>query len=209
MYLKEGTTNYLKLQHNYILNIYNVTIDTYFDGSTSNEKAKIIAIDSDSADISYVVSTVFNIQQNNSLNIQQVLDQFEQLSESEKLLVITQPAIIVCLSSNFYFNNIDISSEYDNEMSNFYFFRFINPLYKNIRISNSNIGVSGTILYADKQVEATLENLKIDLHRDLGGIFFNMVCRNPTIIFNSTLNMINVELYHSQEIIDIVKICSN
>ena len=95
MYVKEGTTNYLKLQNNYILNIYNVSIDTYYDDSASSERAQIIAIDSDSVDIVYVVPTMFNIRQNDSINIQQALDQFSQLLESYKQLVISEPAVIV------------------------------------------------------------------------------------------------------------------
>ena len=94
-------------------------------------------------------------------------------------------------------------SQYDDETEYIYFYRFINPLYKNIRVSNSNIGVSGVILYADQQVEAVLENLKIDLYRTTRGVFLDMTCRDPSIIFNTTLNIINVELYYSQDRIEL------
>ena len=152
----------------------------------------------------YVVPTMFNILSNNTLNLQQVLDNFDQLSESDKLLVMSETAVIVCLSSNFEINNIDIRSEYDDQTDYFYLFRFLHPLYKNIRIANSVISVSGAVLYADEQVEATLENLRIDLYRAQAGVFFDMTCRDSSIIFNTTLNIINVELFHSQDRIDIV-----
>ena len=174
MYVKEGTINYLKLQQNYILNIYNVTFDSYSDDPISSERPKIIAIDSDSVDVVYVVPTMFNILPNSTLNTQQALDQDDQLSESMATLVMTESAVIVCLSSNFYFSNIDIYSEYDDETSFYYFFRFINPLYKIIKISNIEVDVSGMMLYADKQVEATIENLRLDLYRSQGGAFFDM-----------------------------------
>ena len=180
-----------------------MTIDTYSDNSTSSERAKIIAIDSDSVDIVYVMPTIFNILQNTTLDIQQVLDQDSQLSESDKILVMTESAVIVCLSSNFYMNNIDLFSEYDDETDYIYYFRLINPMYKSIKISNSYINVSGMILYADEQVEATLENLIFDLYRTQAGVFFDMTCKDPSLVFNSTFNVINVELLYSQDRIDV------
>ena len=180
-----------------------MTIDTYSDNSTSSERAKIIAIDSDSVDIVYVMPTIFNILQNTTFDIQQVLDQDSQLSESDKILVMTESAVIVCLSSNFYINNIDLFSEYDDETDYIYYFRLINPMYKSIKISNSYINVSGMILYADEQVEATLENLIFDLYRTQAGVFFDMTCKDPSLVFNSTFNVINVQLLYSQDRIDV------
>ena len=203
MYVKEGTVNYLKLQHNYIVNIYNITFDSYSDGSASSQRPKIIAIDSDSVDVVYVVPTMFNILASNILNIQEALDQDDELSESDATLVTTESAVIVCLSSNFYFNGIDIHSQYDDETDFYYFLRFINPLYKNIKVSNSDVDVSGMMLYADQQVEATLKNIKLDLYKAQGGVFLDMTCRDPSIIFNTTLSIINVELYVSQNRINI------
>ena len=204
MYVKEGTINYLKLQHNYILNICNVTFDSYSDDPISSERPKIIAIDSDSIDVVYVVPTMFNILPNSTLNTQQALDQDDQLSESMATLVMTESAVIVCLSSNFYFSNIDIYSEYDDETSFYYFFRFINPLYKNLKFTNSDVDISGMMLYADRQVEATLENMRFDMYKAQGGVFFDMACRDPSVIFNSTLNLIKLEFYHSQDRIDTI-----
>ena len=198
MYVKEGTINYLKLQHNYIVNIYNITFDSYSDGSASSQRPKIVAIDSDSVDVVHVVPTMFNILASNILNIQEALDQDDELSESDATLVTTESAVIVCLSSNFYFNGIDIHSQYDDETDFYYFLRFINPLYKNIKVSNSDVNVSGMMLYVDQQVEATLENLRFDMYRAQAGAFFSMACNDPTIIFNTTLNIINTEFYHSQ-----------
>ena len=174
MYIKEGTTNYLKLQQNYILKVYNITFSSYSNITNSEGRATIIGVDSDSVHISYVVSTSFNILSTTVLNLQSALDQNDELSESDKLLVTTEAAVIVSLSSDFYMHNIDVYSEY-NDVNDFnYFFRFIKPLYKNIRIAHADIGVSGMILYADQQVEASLEHLSLDFYRAQAGVFFDM-----------------------------------
>ena len=203
MYIKEGTTNYLKLQQNYILKVYNITFSSYSNVTNSEGRATIIGVDSDSVHISYVVSTSFNILSTTVLNLQSALDQNDELSESDKLLVTTEAAVIVCLSSDFYMHDIDVYSEY-NDVNDFnYFFRFIQPLYKNIRIAHADIGVSGMILYADQQVEASLEHLSLDFYRAQAGVFFDMTWSDTSVIFNSTLNVNNVTLYFSQDRINI------
>ena len=199
MYIKEGTTNYLRLQNNYIVNIYNVSINSYSDNSDSSGRATVIGIDTNSTQMPLAVSTEYNIMRSDMmLNLQQVLDQDLQLSESEKQQILSELAVIVCFSSNFYIDNIDIYSSYSDVTDFNYFFRFINPLYKNIKISNANIGVSGMILYADQQAESTLENLNVDFYRSQGGFFYDMRCSDTSLIFNSTFNVINVNFYFSQ-----------
>ena len=199
MYIKEGTINYLRLQNNYIVNIYNVSINSYSDNSDSSGHATVVGIDTNSIEMSLVISTEFSILKDNMLNLQEVLDQDLKLSESEKLLILSELAVIVCFSSNFYINNINIYSSYSDVSDFNYFFRFIQPLYKNIKISNADIDVSGMVLYADQQAEATLENLNVDFYRSQGGFFFDMRCSDISLIFNSTFNVINVNLYFSQD----------
>ena len=204
VYVKEGTTNYLKLQQNYILSIYNLTIDTYSDNSeSSGDRARIISIDSDSVEIVYAKPTMFNVIKDQTMSIQQILDQNDQISESNKILAMTESAIFTCLSSNLYINNFDFYSEYGDVTYFYYLFRLINPLHKEIKIVNSYIDVTGMILYADKQVEASLVNVQLDLYRTQAGLFFDMTCEDPTVIFNSTLNIINVEVFYSQDRIDL------
>ena len=184
---------------NYILNIYNVSFSSYSDQGQHEGRSNIIGLDSNSVEPAYVVSTQFNILADTTLLLTDKLDENLEIDESEKLLVASEAGLIIIHRCGLYMSNINMYSEYDDFNSFYYFFRFINPLYKDIYISDAEISVSGMILYGDQQAETHLEHLTVDFYKVQGGFFMDMSCYDTSIIFNSTFSVVNTTFYFSED----------
>lgn len=175
IYVLEDTINYIRLKTAYVLNINNVTLTTYSKSALISSKATIIGVDSDSYSSIFGESTLFNIIKNTTLLVNKQLAANLAIDEFERGTVSGEYAVILIQRSNFRMSQLDIISMYNSITSTYYFLQLIAPNGKLFHMSDMSINVSGFTLYAAKPTNVILENIKHDMYRAQGGLYFNFV----------------------------------
>ena len=190
--VKEDTINYLMVKQNYVININSITIKSYSDRSTSPNKATIISYDSESKNIAYVITSMFNILNRDQFTVDDKLSMIDGLTDYERIIVEEEYSVITVISSNIYINNINIFTEYQDKSRNYRFIRLVKPQEKVFSLMNSNVRVDGYTLYTDQQTIIELKSIMIYNTHAQNNFKVDMSCSNADQISNASLTIENV-----------------
>ena len=141
VYLKEGTTNELQIAKNYIINTTLVNFKSYSTSSTSTSQKAILMM-KDTNVTMFSPLTLFNILNSTSLNFNAVISQNNQLSQTEKSILLSSDTCIFIDRSSVTFDSLVFKSSL-SDISKAVF--YIKPVYlqtKTLTITNVDFLVS-------------------------------------------------------------------
>ena len=147
VYLKEGTTNELQIAKNYIINTTLVNFKSYSTSSTSTPQKAILMM-KDTNITMFSSLTLFNILNSTSLNFNAVISQNNQLSQTEKSILLSSDTCIFIDRSSVTFDNLIFKSSL-SDISKAVF--YIKPVYlqtKTLTITNVDFLVSKFLEYS-------------------------------------------------------------
>ena len=123
IYVKEMTTVYLSQTQNYIVNMSEVSMDTYTDTTRTPEMANIFASDIEKSP--FTSGTIMNLVVNPELRL------FEKLNhgfcESELQQVEIPDGSIYLIRTNFNINNFEVKRDIDSDKNKQT--TFVKPIY--------------------------------------------------------------------------------
>ena len=198
IHLKESITHYIMESYNYIINTTLINIDSYSDDSSvAPEPAVIHGVDF------YVPllspTSIMNLVTDSTLKLTEAIAagnltdmEVYQLQETDSLFYVHR--------SNLRINNVrfvrDTASDYSKSSN------LIRAIYlqdKNITIMNTNIAITGNILYTNDPLSLHVENVYIDNYATMGGFIMNIDCNYPEAILTGLITLKNVTAEYSQE----------
>lgn len=158
----ENTKNYLHLNQNYLVNLAKVNFLSYSEKEECKGKATILGVDSLEIVPIYAISTSFNILQNRTLQIQEMIVDNQKVDFAQKTILLSTNVIIALYSSGCNFTNINLSTDYFETYDSFYFIRALKLEEKEFRIVNSDINTGGAFFTSYEILNSYFENIRLD-----------------------------------------------
>lgn len=118
----EDTTNYLYINENYIIGLYNLEITTYSDDNIDSY-ASITGTDQTDLETIPLIPTVFNILHNTSLLISDNIENSDMLSSDDINAILSSDGIFIIGQSGLTITNIDLKTEHSSIFLEYYFFK--------------------------------------------------------------------------------------
>ena len=167
--IMEGTTNYLMIGNNYIVNITQVTIQPYSDNMlTEPGKASIVGLDN--GVLEFTAGTSYNLLQSLELKVTEMIYDNNQITESEKTTLIVEKILVTVQRSNFTMHNMNLYSNYSDVYDDNYFIWGLYIQNRLISIHDLHVNISGIIFKTFDPLNMNIQNIDIDYYKTLGGI---------------------------------------
>ena len=190
VYVKEETTNYLKLNSNYIINITQVNLTTYSDNRNQGSAATII-LKEDNVNI-FDETTKFNMLVHGDLDLTIV-------SSANIFYIENKSKNILLHKSAMSVQNFNIVSAYNSNKVRLAMILAFDLQEKTVVFRDIDFEISGGIFYTGDPVVVIAENLNIDLYRSQYGIIIVAAWNYPEAVLDGGLYINNVTIYDSQE----------
>jgi hypothetical protein len=199
VYILENTRSFLYLNDNYIVGAKKVNFVTYTEDEDILGRSTIIGVDSHENVPIYAIPTSFNILQNRTLLLQEMIWSNPEIDITEKNILLSVDTIVAFHSSGCSFTNIDFSSEYTEAFSSYNFFRAIQVEEKEFRLVNSDINSAGMFFITYDVLNSHFENIRLDWSEMTNGIVIFPTCpEHPETMTHAYLN--NVTLFYTGNI---------
>ena len=171
VHIKEHTENYMHVSHNFILNINSLSIMAYSEKYTdTSNKATIISTDKIDVSPVYSMPTSFNILESSELSIQEQISRIEYISSLDKATINNDVSVFMIVNSSFTILNVDIVSDYVNQLSQYYTILANSMDHRLMNITNVDFNVSGNLLSISSSLDIVIQNSMIESTYLMGGI---------------------------------------
>ena len=193
----EYTRNELKLDNSYIINVTNVEILPYTHRSSAPDKPIIVGLDQ--GDISFDVSTSFNILKSFELRYDEMITNNNDVTDYEKELVKNNQNVILVMRSNFLIQNMELHTEYGdiNFPYNFFFIAYLQNKW--VTYKDLYTFTSGVISYTYDPANFIIKNIHADMHKSKGGFGMAIDCHYPEAYLGASIYADNLTFYYSQD----------
>ena len=194
IFIKEFTTLYIQDDTNFILNMTSVKITSYSDITNNPSKATIIPTQNLQQGLSK--RSAFNLLKTSDLWLNQTL-QSSTFSDSQKLLILKGGVNFLIAKSSLYFDNVDVRREASDVVKDTI---FIFPLYLSsmwIDVRNSNLNLTGTIVFTMDPLNANFENLQFDTANLINGFYFPINWNYPEASLANSISFTNITTFSS------------
>ena len=193
----EYTRNELKLDNSYIINVTNVEMLPYTNKSSAPDKPIIVGLDQ--GDISFDVSTSFNILKSFELRYDEMITQNNDITDYEKELTKNNQNVILVMRSNFLIQNMELHTEYEdiNFAYNFFFIAYLQNKW--ITYKDLHTFASGVISFTHDPANFIIKNIHADMYKSKGGHGMAIDCQYPEAYLGASVYSDNVTFYYSQE----------
>ena len=171
IYLAEDQVFYIEDGTSYILNMTNVSITSYSENSEISNRAKLIP--TQVSQPIYSKKAMLTLLSNEEIKLDDIIGQ-GKYTDSENLALNTIQATILVLRSNLNIDKIDFEREYIDYGKDTI---LLYPVYlqdKTIRLTNSDINVTGIIMNSADPFNGFFENITIDAYGLKDGFSFDI-----------------------------------
>lgn len=177
IFLHEYTTNYMSQYQNYIVNMSQVSIDSYTYQVGDPGRAEIFGVKNE-IDL-FSGETIMNLLIDGTLNLEENINR-EGINYKEIFEIQSKNANIYLLRSSLELNNINVYKDVVNESKVLSI--FIKPLFlqaKNVTLTNTSFQTTGYILLTTDPMSLYINNVYIDFHANMAGIIIMSSCNYP------------------------------
>ena len=167
--IMEGTTNYLMIGNNNIVNITQVIIQPYSENLlTDPGKASIVGLDNGA--LEFTAGTSYNLLQSLKLKVAEMILDNNEITESEKATILSRLILIGIQRSNFKLSNMNLYSNYSDVYDDNSFMWALYIQDKLITLHDLHINVSGRIFHSLDPLSMDIQNIDIDYYKTSAGI---------------------------------------
>ena len=194
----EGTTNYLMIGNNYIVNITQVIIQPYSENLlTDPGKASIVGLDNGA--LEFTAGTSYNLLQSLELKVTEMIHDNTEITESEKTTLTIEKILIAVQRSNFAMCNMNLYSNYSDvyDENNFIWGLYIQE--RLISIHDLHVNISGIIFKTLDPLNMNIQNIDVDYYKTLGGIRMDSKWNYPEVTLDNDNSSINENIYSNQQ----------
>ena len=193
----EYTTNELKLDNSYIINVTNVEMLPYTHRSFPPDKPTIVGLDK--GEISFDVRTSFNILKTLELRYDEMVTQNTGLKDYEKEVTRNNENVILIMRSGFSIQNMELLSEFEDlsVAYNFFFLVFIQERW--VAFRDLHTSTSGIVCLTFDPGNIVIENVDVDYYRSKGGFAMEISCHYPEAYLDASVYADNITFHYKQE----------
>ena len=197
IYLMEYTRNELAIGTGKIINITNIDIKPYTLRSVNADKATIVGIDE--ANIATSQNTFFSIMKSYEQRFDDMVTNNVDIPEREKAKTILQTYLIIWYRSSISLQNLELTSEHESIQPDITFLYPVYLQYNSASFKDLHIRISGSVTRAYDPFFLYIENVDMDLYRNLAGFDMRINWNYPEAALNTSLYSKNTTFYFSQK----------
>ena len=194
----ENTINYLMMYQSAIVNITQVEIMPYSDDElVTPGMATLTGIDSGT--LEDTKGTTFNILQDFTLQMDEMLFDNSDIPDGEKSEIEISPYIILAHRSSLTIDNMMFRSDYSTLIGDKIFILGINIGEGMVKLTNQDWSINGQNFYTTTNLNLHIENITVDFYKSLGGFDRNIDCNYPEAVHDVLTYSKNMTFYFSEE----------
>ena len=193
IHIMEDTINYILVDSNYIINITQVTIKPYSNGSGVPNKATIVGREDNV--VYFSSNSMFNLINDTTLNTDENIYNVSEIDDSSKTTISLVDYSILIYQSQVLWSDLKIQTEYNSLATLNYFIRAVYIQDRDINITDIDIQVSGGIIITTDPLNLYLVNLDIDFYQNIGGFDLRVQCNYPEAFLEETIYANNITFY--------------
>jgi hypothetical protein len=196
--IKEGTSNYVLDDMNFIINTTSVKVSTYGGNGTSLQKATLIL--TNTTQITYEAKSLFTLHSNSTLKLMEKIEA-GQFTKKEVQSISRGTVSIFVLRSNFSIENLSIIRDYKDFRKDTLFLSINYLQDKLVKMQNLDFNITGSLLTSSDPFNGHFSNIFIDAFKLNQGFYFYIQWNYPEAAADTLLifDNITVVISHPRE----------